>query len=326
MCSCSAARGPAVPARYRRCVPPAARRVLPLLLCGLALLLAVALAACGGSSPSPAASSSATTANGGGSNAGGATGTATTRSGVDSAAPPLPTGSYHGRVPILMYHVISTPTASAPYPELWTPKAAFAAQMDGLARAGYQAVTLQQVWEAWHGGPGLPAKPFVASFDDGYLSHLTNAAPILRSHGWRGVLNLEVHNVMPGDLTRDQVRQLIALGWEIDAHTLTHPDLTKVDAARLTEEVSGSRTALRRMFHVPVNFFAYPAGRFDAAAQAAVQAAGYHAAVTTQPGIAAPGDDPTILPRVRVDGATSPATLLSEVGGGALQGQAGAGG
>jgi peptidoglycan/xylan/chitin deacetylase (PgdA/CDA1 family) len=235
-----------------------------------------------------------------------------------SRAPALHTGSYRGPVPILMYHVVSTPTPNAPYPELWTPRAAFAAQMDGLARAGYQAVTLQQAYTAWHGGAGLPARSFVASFDDGYLSQLTNAAPVLFRHGWRGVLNLEVRNVRPGDLASGQVKQLIGLGWEIDAHTLTHPDLTTVDATRLADEVGGSRTTLKRMFGIPVNFFAYPAGRFDAAAQAAVRAAGYSAAVTTQPGIASAKDDPTILPRVRVDGNTSPATLLSELGGGAL--------
>lgn len=283
------------------------RRPWPALV--LPLALAATLAACGGSSPTK------TTTDAKASGGGTAKVVAAKR---PSRAPALHGGSYRGRVPILMYHVVSTPTPNAPYPELWTPRAAFAAQMDGLARAGYQAVTLQQVFSAWHGGPGLPARSFVPSFDDGYLSQLTNASPVLRSHGWRGTLNLEVHNVMPGDLTRGQVKQLIALGWEIDAHTLTHPDLTTVDATRLRSEVSGSRAALKKMFGIPVNFFAYPAGRFDAAAQAAVRAAGYSAAVTTQPGIAAASDDATILPRVRVDGNTSPATLISELGGASL--------
>lgn len=291
------------------------RRSWPALACSIAL--AATLAGCGGSSSPPTSPKAAAKTSGG----------KTTTSAARSAsrAPALKTGSYHGPVPILMYHVVSTPTPGAPYPELWTPRAAFAAQMDGLARAGYQAVTLQQAFTAWHGGAGVPARSFVASFDDGYLSQLTNAAPVLFRHGWRGVLNLEVRNVRPGDLTSGQVKQLIGLGWEIDAHTLTHPDLRTVDATRLADEVGGSRTRLERMFGIPVNFFAYPAGRFDAAAQAAVRTAGYSAAVTTQPGIASARDDPTILPRVRVDGNTSPATLLSELGGGALP-SAGAGG
>jgi len=285
----------------------------PWLSIALSALAVSVLAACGGSGPSSKTGAS-TAARGRKTEE-----TAARRSGSGSSsasrAPALATGTYRGPVPILMYHVISSPTPGTPYPELWTPRPAFAAQMQGLAQAGYHAVTLQQAWDAWHDGAGLPAKPVVVSFDDGYLSHLTRAAPVLYRLGWRGVLNLEVHNVMPGDLTRGQVKQLIGLGWEIDAHTMTHPDLTTVDAARLADEVGGSRRTLRQMFGVPVNFFAYPAGRYNAAAQQAVRDAGFDAAVTTQPGIATDGDDPTILPRVRVDGNTSPATLLSELSG-----------
>ena len=76
---------------------------------------------------------------------------------------------------------------------------------------------------------------------------------------------------------------------------------TGFDAARLREEVTGSRTAIRKMFHVPVNFFCYPAGRYDAAVIAAVQHAGYLGATTTNYGLARPGDLYT-LARVRVSG------------------------
>jgi peptidoglycan/xylan/chitin deacetylase (PgdA/CDA1 family) len=142
----------------------------------------------------------------------------------------------------------------------------------------------------------------VLSFDDGYLSQLRNAMPILEARRWPGVLNLEVRNLEPvWGIRPPGVRKLIAAGWEIDAHTLTHPDLTKVDAAQLREEVAGSRRAIRRRFHVPVNFFCYPAGRYDDAVVAAVKAAGYLGATTTNYGLAKPSDLYT-LARVRIDG------------------------
>jgi hypothetical protein len=50
-----------------------------------------------------------------------------------------------------------------------------------------------------------------------------------------------------------------------------------------------------------VNFFCYPAGRYDAAVVAAVQQAGYLGATTTTYGLARPGDLFT-LARVRVSG------------------------
>ncbi len=46
--------------------------------------------------------------------------------------------------------------------------------------------------------------------------------------------------------------------------------------------------------------------------RAAVRAAGYQAATTVEPGIAAPGDDPFALPRIRVNGTDSAATVLGE--------------
>ena len=152
------------------------------------------------------------------------------------------------------------------------------------------------------------------SFDDGYGSQVRNAMPILRSHGWPAVLYLEVKNLsVAGGITKSQVRRLVRAGWEIDAHTITHPDLTTLDPASLRHEVSGSRTALRRDFNVAVDNFAYPAGAHDAAAEAAVRAAGYRTAVTTEYGRAHMDGDRTTLPRVRVNGTDSAAAVLQAV-------------
>jgi hypothetical protein len=69
----------------------------------------------------------------------------------------------------------------------------------------------------------------------------------------------------------------------------------------LKHEIGDSRTILRHEFRVPVDFFCYPSGRFDAAAIAAVRAAGYLGATTTQFGLANPSNLYT-LSRVRVNG------------------------
>src|SRR5439155_15928301 len=128
-------------------------------------------------------------------------------------------------VPILMYHVIGTRPPSAPYPELWVAPATFAAEMTALRHAGYYAITLRQAYDAWRRGGSLPRRPMVVSFDDGYLGDWTNARPVLRRLRWPGVLNLELDNVQAGDLTASRVRGLIRAGWEIDSHTISHPDL-----------------------------------------------------------------------------------------------------
>jgi hypothetical protein len=66
------------------------------------------------------------------------------------------------------------------------------------------------------------------------------------------------------------------------------------------------------MFHVPVSFFCYPAGRYDDAAVAAVRAAGYVGATTTDYGLATPADMYT-LKRVRVNGDDGVAGLAAKL-------------
>jgi peptidoglycan/xylan/chitin deacetylase (PgdA/CDA1 family) len=210
-------------------------------------------------------------------------------------------GSHDAAVPILMYHVIGSAPASFPYPDLFVSKAVFTGQMRWLAAHGYHAVTMRKVFDYWHGKSALPRRPVVLSFDDGYHSDTTVALPTLRAHGWAGVLNLEVHNLGPGGIRPYGIRMLLHAGWEIDAHTLSHPDLTTLDDARLKQEIAGSRAALRARFHVPVDFFCYPSGRFNDHVVAAVRAAGFEGATTTQYGLGRPGD-PYRLDRVRVNG------------------------
>jgi peptidoglycan/xylan/chitin deacetylase (PgdA/CDA1 family) len=208
----------------------------------------------------------------------------------------------HDAVPILMYHAISKPPSGALYPDLYVSPHDFEGQIAWLAAHGYEAVTLRRLYDNWRSGTRLPARPVVVSFDDGYRSQYTVALPILRERHWPGVLNLTVrHEDDFWGLPPPLVRALIDAGWEIDSHTLTHPDLTGLDAEGLQHEVAGSRATLRHQFAVPVDFFCYPSGRFDARVVAVVKAAGYLGATTTEYGLARPRDLYR-LARVRVNG------------------------
>ena len=170
------------------------------------------------------------------------------------------------------------------------------------------------MWQAWHGRAPLPSRPVVLSFDDGYHGDFGAAMPILHRRGWPGVLNLLVANLHRHGwgLKAWMVRRLIGHGWEVDSHTLTHPDLATVTAARLWHEVHGSRVALRRLFRVPARFFCYPSGAFDAAVIHAVRRAGYLGATTEIPGLAR-RSQPYTLARVRVDAREPPGELLHKI-------------
>ena len=77
-------------------------------------------------------------------------------------------------VPILLCHVIGDQPPGAPFPQLYVPARVFAAQMNELAHRGDHVITLQELYDHWHGAP-LPSKPVVVSFDDGFRNQYTRA-------------------------------------------------------------------------------------------------------------------------------------------------------
>ncbi len=228
-----------------------------------------------GRSSSRIAGRTASTAEGDGSGA--------TSGRVRNATPQPDWGPHTGPVPILEWHVLGSPEAGVPYPDLYVSRPDFSDQIDWLDRHGYQAVTLEQVEDAWWRGGTLPRRPVVLSFDDGYRPQFTFALPELRRHGWAGVLNMKAEG---SDLYPSNVEAMIAAGWELASHTIDHSDLSTLSGADLEREVAGSRRILRREYGVPVRSFCYPAGRYDEAAVAAVRAAGYTTATTQVPGYA----------------------------------------
>lgn len=206
----------------------------------------------------------------------------------DTASWPL-----HGRrarrapVPILMWHVVAQPRPGTPYPELWVSPAQFTAQVAALRTAGFTAVTMDELWRAWHGPGRLPARPVVLSFDDGDLSHLAHAVPVLADAGWPGVLNLAVNHLGTKGLPRWAARRLLQGGWELGSHTVDHLDLTALDDAALADQLTRSRTLIRSELGVDARSFCYPAGRNDERVRAAVARQGPQSTRFTASGCAA---------------------------------------
>ena len=212
-----------------------------------------------------------------------------------------------------MYHVIADPPAGAAYPQLFVGEADFGAQMRWLARHGYRAVTLRDVWDHWHRGATLPPKPVVISFDDGYRSVTQAALPHLQARSWPGVLNLTVKNLrVSGGLSEFKVRSLLAAGWELASHTLTHPDLPSLDdrgsrARSRARKPSCERASASRWTSSPT-----PQVGTTRASSARCDVPATSAATTTVEGLARPGE-PYELRRVRVSGGDGVAGLAAKL-------------
>ena len=105
---------------------------------------------------------------------------------------------------------------------------------------------------------------------------------------------------------------IAAAGNEIADHTLTHPDLTKLDAAAVTRELDGGTAALEAVAPDPAEHaqFRPPHGRYTLATVRAAQTAGYATVLWNDD----PGDwravAPSVLEAHVLAHATAPEILL----------------
>ena len=307
-------------ARERRKRVERRRRVAAVVvLVGCAAVIVVAVASGGGGSPSVAkhvvrrASHLARPVRAGTSSA-----HVVSSGGTFSTVSPTARGGTPGTtpVPVLMYHVIAPPPPGAPFPGLYVPAPEFAAQMQALKQAGWHAVTLDQLRAYWTRGVPLgPGKPIVLTFDNGYHSQYASALPVLQRLGWVADENMQLTGLPPsqGGLTDAEIQSMISAGWELDTQGISHADLITLGPSALSQQVAVARKTIQRRFHVPVNWFCYPSGHYNATVIAAVRAAGYVGSTTVIPGWAHPSDDPYELHRLRILGGTSPAALLSQI-------------
>jgi peptidoglycan/xylan/chitin deacetylase (PgdA/CDA1 family) len=115
-------------------------------------------------------------------------------------------------------------------------------------------------------------------FDDGYQSMYDNGLPILDAAGLKSTQYIITQRVGTEEyVTLDEVIQMYNNGHEIGAHTRTHPSLTTLTAAQMTDEVAGSKQDLIAWGITPTTF-AYPYGAYNATAEAVVKSAGFRGA------------------------------------------------
>jgi peptidoglycan/xylan/chitin deacetylase (PgdA/CDA1 family) len=163
-----------------------------------------------------------------------------------------------------------------------------------MLAAGFRFVTVAELAHELRGGPP-PAGLAAISFDDGLRNNYTTALGILQLLGVTATVYVAVdfiggHSpwIGPGGdgemLVEAELGELVRAGWEIGAHTVSHPDLSILDYGSCRAEIEQGRDVLQRITGVPVETLAYPFGRYGPAAINAARDAGLLAAVTTGSG------------------------------------------
>ena len=173
-------------------------------------------------------------------------------------------------VPVLCYHQIRDwrLADSRPDRSIITPVAVFEQQMDTLARLGYHTVTPDQLYRHLTSGTPLPPRPILISFDDGSMGQWSNAFPILRAHRFTATFFIMTVTInKPGGwLSARQIQALDRSGMTIGIHTWDHHAVTGYRPADWRVQLTGAKTTLERIVGHPIPWFAYPYGRWNAAA------------------------------------------------------------
>jgi len=177
----------------------------------------------------------------------------------------------------------------------------FEKQIAYLASNGWSFYTMAEITQKRE---TLPKKSVVITFDDGYEDNFTNAFPILEKYNAKATIYLVVDRHdrewsslrkaknNSGELRKEpklqdeQIRKMISSGLiEIASHTLTHPNLSKLNHEQKHHEIFESKKIIEKLFNIECNSFCYPFGIFDEDDLRLVQDSGYTNATTTKTGI-----------------------------------------
>jgi peptidoglycan/xylan/chitin deacetylase (PgdA/CDA1 family) len=214
----------------------------------------------------------------------------------------------HEAVPILTYHSLDESNSVTSVSPRF-----FRKHMHSLAQRGFLGISLSDLLDGWDGAGKLPVRPVVLTFDDGFANLIEHATPVLSELGFRATIfvvsgRCGQTNDWPNEAARiprlpllswKELAQMVAAGFEVGAHSVTHRPLTKITPTEAEQEIVESKTMIEDRLGLPVKTFAYPFGFFSRR-HCEIARRHFRGAVSAQLGSARPTDDRHQLPRLDV--------------------------
>lgn len=194
-------------------------------------------------------------------------------------------------IPVLLYHgVVETPNGIN---VSWSD---FKEQMFALKQAGWQTISLSDLYSFLRGERKLPEKSFLLTFDDGRKDSFYNADPVLKILGYKAtifVITKYSINDKIGSrfyLPKEKLIQMIQSGrWEVQSHSRDAHDFYAIDKSgtkghffadklwltsqnrletneefhyRIQNDLLLSKQDIENRLHTEVTSFAFPFGDF----------------------------------------------------------------
>lgn len=195
-------------------------------------------------------------------------------------------------VPVLVYHGITSKPDNS---HINMTSEVFAEHMMAMKKAGYETISIDQLYRFLRGELTLPDKSFLVTFDDGRSDSVKNAEPILKALDYKAVMfAISKHsvdeNVSDYYLTKADLKRMLKSGvWEIQAHTHDGHDTYPIDSygtpghfytnklwlssenrletneefnSRINDDISKVKNKLEQELGRPILGFAVPFGDF----------------------------------------------------------------
>lgn len=218
-------------------------------------------------------------------------------------------------IPVLMYHKIPDQKINSKH-KIFITKNDFEKQLQFFKSRGLQPITFKDYDDFRTGKKALkdfPEKPIFLTFDDAYLDNYTNAFPLLKKYGFKGVIYTLADSsitdnrwdVAEGEPIEPLMNNKLKLemknyGIEFGSHSNTHPKLTEISIDEVTREISDSKKILEKNLETSVLSFAYPYGKCNECIKELAKQVGYKYAVATDSGGMTIEDDQFQIYRVNV--------------------------
>jgi len=160
----------------------------------------------------------------------------------------------------------------------------------------YQVLGLTELMRTSH---NRKEKLVAITFDDGFMSVVENAWPVLKKYDLKAAMFTPVGNLgqrpqwpIAGPwrydrkervLSHEMVRELDSEGFEMLSHTVSHTVLTELAADRLEVELVQSRQKLEEIVGHEVVSISYPLGKYNEKVVTQAKHAGYQYGFTIEP-------------------------------------------
>ncbi|WP_206314788.1 polysaccharide deacetylase family protein [Streptomyces coryli] len=188
----------------------------------------------------------------------------------------------------------------------------FAEHLEAIADSGRTPITAARLLD---GGPDLPARPVLITFDDGFADLPGPTAEAVAGRGMTATAYLTTGAIggsagtsknssllPPAPMMKlDEAARLEQdFGFEVGSHTVTHAQLDTLTAGEIKHELTESKAVLEDALGHALDTLAYPHGYNDARVRRIAAAVGYTSGMAVRHALSHLTDEPYRIARLIV--------------------------